>query len=121
MLILRRRFEILLIAGATLALFYPLVFAGENSVDDWKNLQARSSGEFDLLQLFKPKGGFYYRPLTNLTFWVDRFLWDQNLGVMHLENILLHMLNALLVYFVARAMASRLTVEVPIRGILAFP
>ncbi len=119
MLILRRRYEILLIAGVVLALFYPMIFAAENSVDDWKNLQARSNSEFDLFQMFKPKGGFYYRPLTNLTFWADRFLWDQDLGFMHLENILLHLLNALLVYFIARAMARRLSVENPWFPLLA--
>jgi len=108
---LGRRYEIILIAFVVLTLFYPMLFAGENSVDDWRMLQNQSSGELDLLALFKPGGGFYYRPLLMLTFWVDKFLWDQSLGFMHLENILLHMLNAILVYFVARAMAQRLHVE----------
>jgi len=46
--------------------------------------------------------GLYYRPLTTLTFTADKLFWDADLRVMHLINIALHILNALMVFLLAR-------------------
>ncbi|MBI3318444.1 MAG: tetratricopeptide repeat protein [Candidatus Omnitrophica bacterium] len=41
----------------------------------------------------------YYRPFYSLTFWLDYRLWGLNPFGYHLENVLLHILNAFLLFF----------------------
>ncbi len=43
-----------------------------------------------------------FRPLTFATFWLDQCLWWRNALGFHLTSVLLHALNAALVYLVAR-------------------
>ncbi|MBF0327627.1 MAG: tetratricopeptide repeat protein [Nitrospirae bacterium] len=49
----------------------------------------------------------YYRPLTIFTFMVEERMYGLNPAFMHLVNILLHSINALLVYILARSFISQ--------------
>lgn len=96
---LSQRYQLLLIIFVVLGLFYPAIFAGANSVDDIKMLHSLVEAKFDMVDYFRPPGGFYYRPLLMLTFLFDQFMWGGAESFMHLENIILHGANAVLVYF----------------------
>ncbi len=48
----------------------------------------------------------YYRPLTNLSYWVDARLWNGEPGGFHLTNWLLHAANTWLVFELARALSA---------------
>lgn len=43
-----------------------------------------------------------YYPLTRTTFWIENRIWGLNPFVHHLTNILLHVLNSLLLWFILR-------------------
>lgn len=70
-----------------------------NLIESLKNVQS-----FDLEQLFVRSGSklLYYRPLTILSYRVDKILFDLNTRAMHLENILLHGFCAWFVFLLTR-------------------
>ncbi len=65
------------------------------------------------LQIFRRPEQFadftlpYYRPLTNLTYWIDSRLWGLRPGGFHFTNWLLHAANSLLTFEVALALGGR--------------
>ena len=102
---LSRRYQLLLLTVLLLAAFYPTNFAEVNSIDDsaliaWLN----SLGNWRLYDVFFPTvaEGRYYRPLLILTYYLDKEIWSLSASIMHLENVLLHLVNALLVFTFAR-------------------
>ncbi len=91
------------LALAVLAVYYPSLHAGYNSVDDLKMISGiDQSGPLDLVHLFVRSGSYYYRPLTILTYILDRDAWGSIASFMHLENILLHLACAWLVFAITR-------------------
>jgi hypothetical protein len=102
------RAQILLLVLVVLGIYYPANLAGFNSVDDLKmvaRLEAMSGVDFS--RIFLPGQNFYYRPLLRLSFIADKYLWSLQPSFMHLENVILHALNTLLVFFVARRIFAR--------------
>lgn len=88
---------------AVLLVYYPSLSAGYNSIDDLKMIGGiDQSGPLDFGRLFVRSGSYYYRPLTILSYTLDRDLWDSGASFMHLENILLHLVCACLVFFIIR-------------------
>ena len=51
------------------------------------------------------------RAATNMSLLADRKLWDLNPFPYHVENLLLHLLNALLVFFIVRKMVEKVRPE----------
>jgi tetratricopeptide (TPR) repeat protein len=101
---LSRRYQISLLIAVVLTVFYPGIFGEFCSSDDLEMVSSLLNlNDWSLKGLFVPKaaGGLYYRPLLYLTFIFDRFGWFLSSSFMHLENILLHLANTLLVYFIA--------------------
>ncbi len=47
-----------------------------------------------------------YRPLRTVTLAVDYFFWKDNPAGFHLTNLLLHMMNVILVFFLTAALAA---------------
>ena len=86
-----------------LAVYYPALFAPLNSVDDAVMFHSLLNTDvFDLHSIFLPGGsGSYYRPILLLSFMVDKFVWGLEESFMHLENIIFHLANTLLVYAIA--------------------
>jgi len=83
--------------------YYPALQAGYNSTDDLKMVNSiAAAGPLDPLRFFVRSGSYYYRPLTIISYTLDRDLWDSAPSFMHLGNILLHLVNALLVYAITR-------------------
>lgn len=90
----------LLLSFVVLGVYYPTLFAPFNSVDDGRMVNDLLNVEhITLREIFIPGGsGQYYRPLLYLSFVADKFLWGLEESFMHLENILLHMINVWLVF-----------------------
>jgi protein O-mannosyl-transferase len=106
---IRPLYQLLLICCAVLGAYYPAIFAEVSLLDDVSMINwLINVQEVNLKELFFPHhaGGGYYRPLIGATFLFDRFAWFAQPEMMHLENILLHLLNALLVFAVARLLFS---------------
>lgn len=101
---LSTRYQFALIFFVLLCLYYPVLFAPFNSIDDLKMVQYFLNVEtISMQQLFFSQGsGQYYRPLLFLTFVLDNAAWGLQASFMHLENILLHIGVALLLFVFVR-------------------
>lgn len=97
----------MLLFCVALSVYYPSIFADVNSVDDTRMMnQLLNMDDFSLYDVFVPGGnGYYYRPLLWVTFIFDRFAWFLQASFMHLENMLLHAANGILVFLAARRIA----------------
>ena len=102
-LYLKARTCVLLLVFVVLGVYYPAIFSPFNPVDDPGTVNyLLNSDSFSLRSIFAP-GGTYYRPILLLTFLADKHLWGMQASFMHLENILIHLLNVLLLFAVARS------------------
>lgn len=86
-----------ILVAVILVVYYPAMFNGINSFDD-TGIIAHYSILPPISRILLPGNGFYYRPLLELSYWLDSCLWGMAPTVMHLENILLHCVNSLLVF-----------------------
>ncbi len=105
-----------LLVAVILAVYYPAMSSGILPIDD--------PGIFDLFSasphlstVLLPGNGYYYRPLVELSFYLDNVLWGMEPSTMHLENILLHCANSLVVYLLARRISC--DDETPVIPLLA--
>jgi len=105
---LSRKFQIIFLCFIALAVYYSALFAPLCFVDDTKLVLLDITGIklSQLLSMVLSNGG-YYRPLLLLTFVADNYLWLLDESFLHLENILLHGANALLLYAVTERFAKR--------------
>ncbi len=124
MTFLRRNYKILFLLFVVFGTYYPSIFAGFNLVDDFEVFgRLEDTRHIDLIGQFLTAGNGYYRPLTNLTFYFDKIIWGLNPSFMHLENIILHALNALLVFLLAENIFVRpemRKLELPLLSALIF-
>lgn len=105
-LFMRNRYQIMLLIVIVLGGYYPSLFAPLNSVDDpGMYLYLLNTDGFTLREIFTP-GGEYFRPLLLLSFLVDKYVWGLEISFMHLDNILLHLCNVILVYAITRKSCS---------------
>lgn len=94
----------LFLVFAVLGVYYPAIFSPLNSVDDPGMYHyLLNYGSFSLSDIFFPGGGGeYYRPLLVVSYLMDKYLWGLHESFMHLENIVFHLCNTVLVFAVAR-------------------
>lgn len=59
------------------------------------------NGTLSFLNVITPGGDFYYRPIVCLSYWLDFRLWGLDPTFMHLENIVVHLINAFLVFLIS--------------------
>lgn len=106
---IRPGFIVLFLIFVTLGIYYPTIFAGANSLDDAQIINGyRDAEQFDLKGLFLSGGsGYYYRPLLGLTLVFDSIVWGMHESLMHLDNIIFHVVNVILVFFIAIRVARR--------------
>lgn len=100
-------FQLLIISIAVLVVFYPTIYAEICLVDDldaFNWLVSSETGMSGLFQTLIPGGehGGYYRPLIGISFYLDKILFTTSPTIMHLEGVLFHLLNAILVYLLTR-------------------
>lgn len=117
----RRGYAILFLVFVTLGIYYPSIFAEINPVDDYQIIAAYlDTDRFDLKALFIPSGsGYYYRPLLGLTFIFDKIAWEMHESFMHLENILIHALNVMLVFLVTGKVTHRYAIKSDVLPLVA--
>ncbi len=95
--------QILILCITVLCVYYPTISGMPNSLDDYKMLMDFSLREkLDLASFFSPHKGFYYRPVTMLTFAWDKYAWNLEPTFMLFENVIIHLLNTIIVLFLAR-------------------
>ncbi len=90
-----------LLVAMVLVVYYPALLIGIHPVDD-PGLFAKYSASPPLYNILLPGNSYYYRPIVELSFYFDNVLWGMEPVTMHMENILLHCTNSLLVYILAR-------------------
>ena len=90
----------LLLVAVILAVYYPALLSGIHPVDD-PGILAHYSTSPPISAILLPGNGYYYRPILELSFYLDNLLWGMEPGIMHLENILLHCANGLIVFLLA--------------------
>jgi predicted negative regulator of RcsB-dependent stress response len=112
---------IMSLAVIVLVIYYPVLFAPLNSVDDpgmYSSLLNANS--LTLHSIFFPGGsGSYYRPILFLSFMMDKFVWGLEESFMHLENILFHLTNTFLVFAVARRATDTFSETSPVMPFVA--
>ncbi len=97
--------SVLLLIIFILGIYYPAIFAGVNSLDDFRMLdELPVSGKLDVLSLFNPfLASGYFRPLIILSYYLDSSILNLVPQAMHFENILIHLINTLLMFSVGLA------------------
>ena len=90
-----------LLVTVILAVYYPALLSGIHPIDD-PGICTFYSSSPPLSDIILPGHAFYYRPVVGLSYYFDNLLWGMDPSTMHLENILLHCANTLLVYLLAR-------------------
>jgi hypothetical protein len=99
---MRKSTALLVLIVFVLGVYYPTIFAGVNSLDDFRMLEELpKSGALNILSLFNPShSAGYFRPLTILSYYIDVSLLNLTPEAMHLENVLIHLANSMLVLLV---------------------
>lgn len=105
---LSKTYQLAILCFIVLAVYYSALFTPICLVDDSKLVFFDVAGT-ELKQLLSAvfSGGGYYRPLLFMTFILDNYFWLLEESFLHLENVLLHGINALLLYAVAERLAKR--------------
>lgn len=106
---IRTRFQIMLLAVIVLTVYYPSVFADFCVIDDVEMMEIyRQTNDWSLKSIFVPgmTGGLYYRPMIVSSFVIDKYLLGLDPGLMHIENILIHLVNVLLIFYIAAYLTS---------------
>lgn len=104
MQLIRKPFQILLVCFAVLSLYYVTIFSEISLLDDRDAIIGLLDIEHvDLKSVFLPKSvnGGYYRPLIAISYLIDKFVWGLEPRIMHFENIIFHLVNVVLLFFVA--------------------
>jgi len=97
---MRKRYVVILVILVTLGIYYPSIFGELSTVDDQLLVNSLiNQNSIGLKSLFLRHSCYYYRPIVNLTFRFDSRSFFCQPELMHFVNILIHMLNVLLFFF----------------------
>lgn len=101
---IRKPYQILLLCFIVLMIYYPTLTAEVSLVDDQEMLNGMfNSDHISFSQLFLPQveNGGYFRPFVGLSYYLDRVIWGLDVRSMHLDNVVMHLINVLLVFYIA--------------------
>lgn len=98
-------YKLLFIAFVVLGIYYPAILSDFTQIDDPRIIGHIEDTNPSITDIFRPGSSHYYRPLIMLTFYVDKWIWGLEPTFMHLENILLHLINAILVYCLVKSLS----------------
>src|ERR1035438_10213311 len=107
---LRRPYQIALVFIAVFSVYYITVFSELCIVDDAPVMfDLFNSDGLSLKQIFIPRmvNGGYYRPLVPLSFVMNLHMWGLDNTMLHMENVLLHTINAVLVFLVTLSLLPK--------------
>lgn len=112
----RNSYKILFLVLVVLTIYFPAISGEVNSIDDVHIINAYGiNGNRALKDIFSPTGQFYFRPLIELTYLADNHFWGLDASFMHLENVVIHTVNVILVFCLAAK------VSVMVGGLPALP
>lgn len=97
----KTRYQLFFLCALILFIFYPSISAEISVIDDIEMIKTLMNDDsFSLKSVLLPRssGGGYYRPVIILSYFFDKYFWGLNSSFMHLENILIHLVNVLLVF-----------------------
>ncbi len=100
------RLQLLILILIPLSLYYPLMSAGFNSLDDGQIVTSilnsyQNYGFMSWVHLFfRKSASYYYRPLVQASFILDQNLHFCTPSLMHIENIMLHIINGIIVFYI---------------------
>lgn len=97
------RINLLLIINVGLLAYLTALLAGFSSLDDAGLMETLQHGGISLRSLFFSGGGIYFRPLAMITYQADYSVWGTNPAAFHAVNLIVHLMNASLVYFLGLA------------------
>lgn len=109
---------LILILAASLIVYLPALRNGFVGDDQGLIVNNTRLGQASFLELFGQEFArgataahelrvTYYRPLVNLSFWLDRRIWGLNPLGFHLHNLLLNLIAAFLVYLLLLRLIPR--------------
>ena len=101
-----KRTSLLLLIFIVLGIYFPAIFAPISSIDDpGMYSYLLNTDNFTIRNIFYTGGGNYYRPILVVSYMMDKYVWGLEESFMHLENIVFHLLNVLLVFAIAQKAA----------------
>ena len=114
---LPRTYQLMILCGTLLVVYYSTLFVPICRVDDAKLIfsDVADTKLSQILPLLFSNSG-YYRPLLGATFILDNYFWMLEESFLHLDNVLLHLGNTVLLYAVTERLAKRVGIQ-PIAGI----
>ena len=93
---------LLCLAALTLLCFWPCLHNGFTFWDDptylTKNMSLHHGGWSGVVGIFKETISKTYIPLSSLSYWIEFHFFGLNPFVYHLDNLLLHLANVVLVF-----------------------
>jgi protein O-mannosyl-transferase len=105
---IKSRTSLLFLSFIILGVYYPAIFGPLNSIDDpGMYSYLLNTDRFTIHSIFATGGGNYYRPILIVSYMMDKYVWGLEESFMHLENVVFHLLNTLLVFAIARNCALR--------------
>jgi len=99
--------HLLALSVITLAVYLAAVRAGFLAVDDTDTIRHIQSGNVSITGLFLTPGKAYFRPMAMLSLFTDFLLFGGNPAGYHLTNLVLHLANVLLVYYLATLLMGK--------------
>ena len=105
--ILKNRLPCLLLMLAVLIAYLPAIKGGYVWDDDSYVTENKTLQTVEGLRYiwFKPGATTQYYPMVHTTFWIEYRLWKMNPLGFHLVNVLLHALNAILLFAILRKLS----------------
>ncbi|MRR53666.1 MAG: hypothetical protein EG822_04020 [Deltaproteobacteria bacterium] len=95
----RHRLYLLGSAVTILLVYFSSLHADYLPIDDGGVLQTFQSGDFSISDFFLHGGKEYYRPLAALSLLGDFYLFGGKTSGYHITNVLIHLCNTLLIYY----------------------
>ena len=96
--------HIITIVAAGIVAYGGAIMAGFLSIDDISMISSVTTGSHTLRELFLGGGSEYYRPLAVLSYSANVALAGRSPEWFHLVNIALHLINSMLVYYLAHSL-----------------
>jgi hypothetical protein len=106
---LKTWYQISLLFIAVLGTYYYIIVHGDFIALDDMNLMSHllNDRSLSLKSIFFPQNfGNYYRPLLELSYRIDHFIWFDVASGWHLTNVILHGLNTVLVFLISRILLA---------------
>lgn len=109
---LKRWHALALIFCTVWLVYYPALSVPFNPIDDTRMVgYLLNRDAFAWRDFLIPSSSTYFRPLIWSSFISDRLMWNLEPSFLHLENLLLHWFNTMLVFAVARRVAVEMKLD----------